>query len=445
MKKNKKILIGTLILISLLIILPFFIPIKTYLTAAEKQASDKLGMPVTISSGHVVLLPSPRVVINGVAVGEGDALKISQITVIPALSSIFSALKVVDIDIHEPTIKKSALDIMMALVDGSKAETNTEANMINVRDISIHGLLLDWPGLSLPALNIEASLLDGQRLNSVLIESVDDTIRATVLPDNASHLISIQFKKWTFPIGLPVLIDQAQVEMRLKNDGLEAPHIEMDLYGGKLTANLNLDWHKGWHTKGKIKVVGLSVKAPSRLISNSVYFSGQLAGNGHFSSVGKDLDKLLDNINASFTFNVQDGVVHGVDLIKVASLLTKQTTGGETAFDDFSGVANMKGRAYHLKDLKLSSGLLTGSGQVEITANKQLDGSGEVAIKHSVSFVAVPLDISGTLDTPIILPSKAAVAGAVAGTAILGPGIGTSVGIKAAGAVDKLKGLFNNN
>jgi len=204
-------------------------------------------------------------------------------------------------------------------------------------------------------------------------------------------------------------------------------------------------WHKGWRSNGKVKVQGLAVKEPSRLISKAVYLSGQLSGNGVFSSVAKDAEKLMDNINAEFTFKVHDGVLHGLDLIKVASLLTKQTAGGETSFDDFSGLANAKGHQYHLNNLKLSSGLLSGSGQVVIAENKTLNGTAEVEVKRSVSLVAVPLDISGTVDNPVVLPSKAALAGAVAGTAILGPGLGTSVGIKAAGAIDKLKGLFKND
>lgn len=443
MKKNKKILIGILIVISLLIILPFFIPVKTYLNEAEKLATDKLGVPVTISSGRLLLLPSPRLVISGVNVGEGNELKVEQLTVTPSLGSIFSAPRVIDIHISKPILKKSALDMILA-VAGSKTESDSEANMVNVRDISIDSLQFDWPDLKLPALNVEVSLLDGKQLSKAALESVDGALSATVVPEPESHLISIQAKKWTLPVGLPVLIDKAQIEMHLKKERLEVPRIDMDLYGGKLTANLDLLWHKDWRTNGKAKVEGLSVKEPSKLISQAVYLSGQLAGNGQFSGAAKDASKLLDNINASFTFKVHDGVVHGVDLIKVAGLLTKQTAGGETAFDDFSGVANVKGKRYHLKDLKLSSGLLSGSGQVEIAANKELDGSGEVEIKHGVSLVAVPLDISGTLDSPVILPSKTAVAGAVAGTAILGPGLGTSVGIKAAGAIDKLKGLFKN-
>jgi len=443
MKKNKKILIGIFILISVLIILPFFIPIKTYLNEAEKLASAELGVPVTISSGRLLLLPSPRVVISGVNVGEGDVLALEQLAVIPSLTTIFSATKVVDIHITKPIVKKEALDIMLALA-GKKTDANNEPKMVNVRHLRVDALQLDWPTLKLPALNAEISFLNNQQLSVATLESVDGALTAKVTPEQGEHLISIHAEKWTLPVGLPLLIDNATLEARLKADRLDVPRIEMELYGGKVNANLNMSWQKGWRSNGKVKVEGLAVKEPSRLISKAVYLSGQLSGNGFFSSAAKNADRLIDNINAEFTFKVHDGVVHGVDLIKVASLLTKQTTGGETAFDDFSGLANAKGKQYHLKDLKLSSGLLSGNGQVKIAPDKELDGSGEVEIKHGVSLVAVPLDISGTLDNPVILPSKAAIAGAVAGTAILGPGLGTSVGVKAAGALDKLKGLFKN-
>jgi hypothetical protein len=104
----------------------------------------------------------------------------------------------------------------------------------------------------------------------------------------------------------------------------------------------------------------------------------------------------------------------------------------------------LTGKQYHFSDLKISSGSLTANGQVKVRPNKSLDGNVEVSIKQSVSLVAIPLNISGTVNDPIVMPSKAALAGAVAGTAILGPGVGTSLGVKAGGAVDKIKGLFQS-
>lgn len=155
-------------------------------------------------------------------------------------------------------------------------------------------------------------------------------------------------------------------------------------------------------------------------------------------------------MRADFHFKVNDGVLNGLDLVKAASIFIKQgQRGGETEFDEFSGVLTVTNanvvKQYHLRELKLSSGLLAASGQVRVSPAKKLDGIVEVELKHSVSLVAIPLQVSGTLTRPVILPSTAAMAGAVAGTAILGPGLGTGLGMKAGSAIDKIKGLFSSD
>ncbi|MDO9150958.1 MAG: AsmA family protein [Methylotenera sp.] len=444
MKKNKKILIGILVLISLLIILPFLISIRSYLNDAEALVSDELGVPVTISSGRLVLFPSPRVVINGLNVGKSSELKVEQVTVIPSLSTIFSETRVIDIDIIKPIVKKSAIDIVSAMLDKRSASIG-QSNAINIQHITVDELSFDWPDMKLPMLNLEVNLTGANQLDSAKLETLDAALIANITPEAESYLISVRAKKWTLPVGLPLFVDSAELDMHLKANRLEIPRADIAMYGGKVTANLNLLWNKSWRTNGNVKVAHISVKEPSRLVSKAVYLSGKLSGNGYFSGSAKDVAALADHLNADFKFKVNDGVLHGLDLIKVASLLTKQTVGGQTAFDEFSGVFNAKGKQYHLNNLEISSGLLSGTGQVKINANKELDGAGEVELKRSASLVAIPLDVSGTVGSPVVLPSKAALAGAVAGTAILGPGVGTSVGIKAAGAIGKLKGLFQDD
>ena len=65
MNKHKKILIGVAVVIGLLFLLPFLMPMQTYLREAEKLASEKLGQPVVITSVHLFLLPSPRMAADG--------------------------------------------------------------------------------------------------------------------------------------------------------------------------------------------------------------------------------------------------------------------------------------------------------------------------------------------------------------------------------------------
>jgi hypothetical protein len=452
MKKSKKILIGVAIILGLLFVLPFLIPMQTYLQKAEAIASEQLGVPVDIGSAHLFLVPSPRVALNDIAVGKHQELKVEEMVVIPTISSLFSANKTLDLKISKPVIKKAALDIVSAL--SAKKSDDSEPASIRVRHVAIDELQLVWPDANYPLMNAEATLTEAYRLESATLETIDGKLEANVTPKEAPNddeqLIIVKANKWTLPAGLPLLVDTAMLEMHLKDSRLEIPKIDIALYGGKLTGDavLNFPEDKGtesWRMNGKLAIANLAVKEPSSLVSKSVYLSGHLFGNGSFSANAKQAGQLADNLRANIKFKVNNGVLHGLDLVKVASLLLKQSqSGGETQFEEFSGLLSVTGKQYHMQNLKISSGLLAAAGQVKVKPNKALNGVVAVDVKNSMGLTEIPLIVSGTVSQPLVYPSKAALAGAVAGTAVLGPGVGTSLGIKAAGALDKVKGLFGD-
>lgn len=444
MIKSKKYLIWIVAVISVLIVIPFFIPMRTYLDKAERIASEKIGAPVTIGSGQLLLVPTPRVVTKDISVGKQQELKLEQLSVIPTLGSLLSETKIIEIKISKPVIKKAALDLVAALSENNSEESAAPV-AVNVKRVTIDEMQLDWPDMKLPIVNIDMYLTSANAMESLKLETVDGVLKADVTPKDEGHLILINAEKWTLPMNLPLLMNKASLEMYLKGSQLDIPKIDVALYDGTLTGNAVLSWAKGWRTSGKLQVNNMSVQEPSSLVSKAVYLSGNLSGNASFSATAKEASTLADNLGADFKFNVKSGVLHGLDLVKLASLLTKQSSGGETQFDEFSGVLNVKGKQYALRDIKISSGLLAASGQVKVKPDKELDGVVEVELKTGVSLAAIPLQVSGTVDKPSVFPTKAAMAGAVAGTAILGPGVGTSLGVKAGGAVDKIKGLFQSD
>jgi hypothetical protein len=447
-KKTKKILIGLVIVISLLIILPFLIPMQTYLHEAETMASVELGVPVTINSGHLSLLPSPRVIVNKITAGKNQEIRLEQVVVKPILSSMFSATKSINVYVSKPIVNQSALALVSALA--AKSSVSRDAVVINIRHIEIKDLQLDLTGVKLPLLNVDAALGENNELASTALEAHDGKLKATLSRQDGGYLILLAAKQWVLPGGLPLLIDSAKLEMYFKAGRLQVPKIDIALYGGTLTGSAELVSDKKWSMTGKFKVDKLSLKTPTSLVNKSTNLSGKLFGHGDFFAQAKDADQLWANLRADFHFKVNDGVLNGLDLVKAASIFIKQgQRGGETEFDQFSGVLQVTNanvvKQYHLRDLELSSGLLAAAGQVRVSPAKELDGIVEVELKHSVSLVAIPLQVSGTLSRPVILPSTAAMAGAVAGTALLGPGLGTGLGVKAGGAIDKIKGLFSRD
>ncbi|OQW68013.1 MAG: hypothetical protein BVN34_09435 [Proteobacteria bacterium ST_bin12] len=449
MKKYKKILFSIGLIVIALVILPFLVPTQSYLQKAERIASDKLGVPVTIANGHFSFLPSPRLVAGGIVVGKNQEVVIDELVVVPTLSSLFADIKKVNLKLTKPVIKKDVLTIISTL-SANKSE-NAEAAAINVSHIDIAEMKLIWPDIDLPVFNAEIVLTQLNQLDTAVIQTVDGKLKADVTPNRDEHLVMLSVEKWTLPTRLPLFIDKAMLKMHLKGNRLTVPKIDVALYQGKVAGDAVLTWPAGksaanWKLSGRLNINNLSVKEPSSMVSKTVYLSGSLFADGSFSASAKEAGQLLERLQASFKFKINQGVLHGLDLAKVASLLIKQTqNGGQTQFDAFSGLLNVSGKQYHLKNLNISSGLLVAKGQVKVKPNKALDGSVAVEVKNSISLVAIPLDVSGTVSKPVVLPSKAALAGAAAGTAILGPGVGTSLGIKAAGALDSVKNLFGKS
>jgi hypothetical protein len=345
------------------------------------------------------------------------------------------------LQISKPIVKKAALDFLTALQANNHAAS--QPAIFHIRHIEIDDLQLIWPNMKLPIINVDATLTAAHKLEFATLESTDGKIKADVLPNGDEQLVSLNINKWILPVGLPLLIDSAKFEMRLQDSKLAIPKFDIALYGGKITGDATLNWQKNWRLNGRANVAGLAMAKPSSMLSKSVFLSGNLFSNGNFSASAKNAGALADNLRADFKFKVNSGVLHGLDLVKVASLLLKQSQGGgQTQFDEFAGLLNVSGQQYHLRGLKFSSGLLTGTGQVKIKPNKTLDGKMAVDVKNGMGLAEIPLDVSGTVSKPIVLPNKAALAGAIAGTAMLGPA-GTGLGMKAGSALDKLKGLFD--
>jgi hypothetical protein len=102
----------------------------------------------------------------------------------------------------------------------------------------------------------------------------------------------------------------------------------------------------------------------------------------------------------------------------------------------------MEHGGYRFTQLTIASGALAADGSVSISRTKELSGRINAQVKVADTSASVPLNVGGTLAAPLLYPTGGTIAGAAAGTAILGPGIGTSVGAKVGGWVEN---LFSNS
>ncbi|HLD09203.1 MAG TPA: AsmA family protein [Methylophilaceae bacterium] len=441
MKRWKRALVWTGVAVAVLFFVPFLIPMSAYIKQAEELAAAKLGVPVSIGSLRVALLPSPRINVGEVVVGKNNEFSVEYVSVVPALTSLLSDAKVISsVQVKKPVIKKAALDILANLSKQPKDASSTTT--VSVRQINVEDAKLEWPGLKLPEINADITLTPENKPEAAEIETVDGKLKLDLIPKDDRQLITLVAKKWTLPAGPPLLVDELRMEMVLTDSKLDIPKIDATLYGGKLSGDANLTWGKVYKLTGKTRLDNLAVREPARLMSKSTRVSGQLFSDGSFNATAKEAGQLADKLNADIKFNIKDGMLYGFDLAKApAMLLTRGQLGGETKFDELSGLLNISGKTYRFRNLKVRSGVMSATGAVKISPNKALDGEIEVEVKNSLNLASIPLQVSGTLDKPMVLPTKAALAGAIAGTAVLGPA-GAGIGL---GVADKIKGLFGGD
>jgi len=442
--KLKRIALAFAVLLAVLVAVPFLVPMGTYVKQIEQLASEKLGQPVSVGSLRLALLPTPRANIGTLRIGRDHDVTVDNIAVIPELGSLFSEVKVISsVVVKRPVVRKSALDFISAM---PKSESTGGPAKVQIRRLVISDAQLEWEGMKIPVLNIEVALAEDNKLQSASLASVDSKLKVNATPKDAAYAIKLEAHQWTPPAGPPLLFDSLNSDMLLKGSRLDVSALDAKLYQGTLRATAGLDWSKGWRASGKFRTDAIEVGDVAGLFSKSKPVSGRLSGDGIFGANAKDAAVLADHLVLDYKFSVAKGVLHGVDLAKAATLLLNAgEKGGETRFDELTGNLHMAGKQIDLRTFKVASGLLAATGRVKVSPAKQLDGKVEVELKKGVAMISVPLQVSGTLDDPSVMPTKAALAGAVAGTGLLGPGIGTSLGVKAASGVEKLKGLFGGD
>jgi hypothetical protein len=238
----------------------------------------------------------------------------------------------------------------------------------------------------------------------------------------------------------PLVFDQIKARVAVQPEHLELNALEARLYGGKLSGKMSIN-RKDTVLAAEVAVNGIAMQSLVEALTNEVLFTGNMDGAAKFSMRLDEFERFPENLQLAGNFHLRNGVLTKVDLVQAASSPGKaNTAGGTTRFDDLTGLLNVDASGYHFRKLKIVSGSLNAEGRVDISPSLQLGGMLDTDVKGTAGLVSMPMVVSGTLNNPVVRPSKSALAGAAVGTAILGPGLGTAVGIKIGGFLNKLFG-----
>ncbi len=127
--------------------------------------------------------------------------------------------------------------------------------------------------------------------------------------------------------------------------------------------------------------------------------TGKLQAQTSIRAEFRDPGQIADALVTDTRFSVRDAVVLGIDLQKAVQTVGL-SRGGITNLDMLAGQVHTRGKAAQLTNLVASSGALSATGNVAISASKNLNGRISVDMSNTHGALGMPLIVGGTLDAP---------------------------------------------
>lgn len=425
MTRTRKLLLATAVgALGLAALAPWLIPTSAWRAPLEQAASRALGAPVRIGAMSVVLLPLPHLTVRDLEVGEA-ALRLQSVAVYPQMASLWSTPRHLrKVEVNKLDITPAGMDLLQKLADqpatGPAAVT---VGQVHAKDVSI-----TLPTGPLPVLHAHIEMDAGNQPLLVDMATADDKAKLNLTPDAGGWKLDFSASEWQLPMGPPLQFASLKATGRVDQNQLVLSALNASMYGGQVQANIELSWQKGWRLAGQAKTSRLEMASFLQALKLKAPLRGRLDANGPFKTQAAKPAGLADAFHADVAFNISDGVLHGFDLASAAkNMLTGGTTGGQTRFDQLSGNLQVAGKALRLRNVKVASGVLDAKANVDVSAAKNLSGRVEVDLKVSAGLVGVPLNVSGTLSDPMLMPTRGAMVGAAIGSVLM-PGVGTAAG-----------------
>jgi hypothetical protein len=390
----------------------------------QQEASAALGLPVRVGGIDVALWPLPAVALSGIEVQSRPPLTLARLELRPGWAALLQGrLEVATLVLREAVLPQQAIDAILLSLQKKKQSA------------------LVSPGLqpkmasSLQPAGAAAAVVAGGET------AVDRWLPRRALLQDVSW-VSLKGSRTTVDAGMRLGADSLPDEASLKvtQGHLRGLHgslrreetgqwaLRVEVGGGTVAGRLGMQRAPSAQgglalvLQGQLETRGVDVSAltaPNRPLSGRLEASTTLRA-GAATTAG-----LVDALQTQTRFTVKDAVLNGMDLVKAVQTVGL-SRGGQTRLDTLAGQVQSQGRAAQLNNLVASSGALSATGNVAVSASQALSGRVSVSLGNTVG---VPLVVGGTLAAPEVTLTRGALLGAALGTVVM-PGVGTGAGME---------------
>ena len=378
-----------------------FMPMASYIPAFEGAASRRLGEPVSISELRMSVLPSLEFRLIGLKIGKQLDVRVGEVVVYPEFGSLFGGpLAVSRMTVDGAAASAEALPRIAGWASRDGAQGNIE-----VRRLLARNTRLSVEGIEVPAFDADILLSREGRFRGGSLRLSDGTLRAELTVEDTGVTLDVSGKGFKLPAGPSAVFDDVVAKGLVTADGITLSEVEGLMYGGQVKGSAAMSWASGWSLEGEFETAHVELFPFMETVTKDARANGQIDSRTRFRMAAPAIGELYGAPEAQSTFTLRKGNVDGVDLIRALQSQTREgVRGGKSRFDELSGTLTVSGNRYQYRNLKLSSGLLTGSGQVDILPNQDVTGRVQVQLKSLSNQFRGNYAVIGTLKNMTLKP-----------------------------------------
>ena len=360
------------VLALLLILLLHFINFSILIKPIEQLASESIGESVIVKKVHASLWPQPHLVLENVAIGNGNHIK--AVHVLPVAASLFEDIKVVKSLVIE------GLNIEQANFNQPLQWVNNlgDAKNLIVKQINLKNLTLTIRDLQLESFDGKVTLTDAGKLSAVDLVSSNNALSVMIKPQTDQYEIALKAANWVLPFNPKIVFSTLTAKGLASQNKINFSQIKGEIYGGNLIGQANIQWPDGasqWSGIGDFKLSNANTEVLLNNFGSAVIIDGQLALDANFSGKAREANKLANAMITNANFDVRQGRIQGLALARgVLSPGRQSLAGDNTDFDKLTGSIKISQNQVQFGKLVLASSQLNANGFININANQILTG-----------------------------------------------------------------------
>ncbi|MEQ1813065.1 MAG: AsmA family protein [Candidatus Nitrotoga sp.] len=383
--------------VSAIFLLPFVMPMETYIKQTVQTLSTQLKQPVKIGAMHANLLPMPTLELKNVEIGNPTGAQVESVVLNFNWLTVFSPAKeITKVEINGLAINANFFGKAMPLFAAAGRDALFPVQRMVLQGISIKGF-------ELPPTNGVLDFNSQGELTKVVLNTENKIIRVQLQPVEKSGQGNWKFglllRDGHLPLLPEILFTELNVGGLVSLSEANINEIEGFLYGGKLTGSTRVTWDKGWQMLGQLHLSNLELQEAMPQLG----MMGKLGGDANLNFHADSLTNLMQSPKMhaprmTGKFVVKKGAINAFDLVDVTS--GNAAGSGRTHFEEVNGTWQVTDGNYQLRQIKIAGGMMSANGSIDLLADKKLSGKLNVALQAREEMGNVPVLLTGTLAKP---------------------------------------------